>query len=239
MNYLFVVFISIALNFHSFCQDLPPVKDVVPVTNVSYKTEGLELPEPIVVDSSEGFMLVQAKSTGKVKWLVVSSSRVKYVANESTNSLIVSVPQTGTVNIFAVALLDNKLTEFVKTSIEIKGTVNPKPVDPPVDNTKDKNPKTGLHVTFLFDYNNSSAELAAVLNSKNIRDTITNSKSFYKVYDITSSVVKEKKLDSLLQKTGNTLFVIQSNDGNVLYYGAIPNNEKEVIETLNKITKGE
>ena len=208
---------------------IPTVSNPLPTTTLSAKVEGLELPEDITVASSEGFMLVQAKSKGKVKWLVVSQSKVKYVANEETNSLVVAVPQSGTVSIFAVSLVDSKLTEFAKTSITVKGT---KPVDP-VD------PVEGVHVTFLFDFNNSNSELATILNSKSIRDEITKTKSYYKVYDIASPIVKNKKLDTLLEKTGNSLFIVQSSDGTVLHYSAIPKTEKEVLDVLTKITKGE
>jgi hypothetical protein len=218
----------------SFAQiPIPTVSNPLPTTTLSAKVEGLELPEDIIVENSEGFMLVQAKSKGKVKWLVVSQSKVKYVANEETNSLVVAVPQSGTVSIFAVSLVDSKLTEFAKTSITVKGT---KPIDPvkPIVVVKE-----GLHVTFLFDFNNSNSELAAILNSKPIRDEITKTKSYYKVYDIVSPIVKNKKLDTLLEKTGNSLFIVQSSDGTVLHYSEIPKTEKEVLDVLTKITKGE
>jgi hypothetical protein len=214
----------------------PFIGNIVAPVALGSKTEGLELPDEITVDASEGFMLVQAKSKGKVKWLVVSQSKVKYVANEESNSLVVAVPQSGSVNIFAVALVDGKLTEFAKTSISVKNNKpDPvKPIDPDKPNTKEN-----LHITFLFDFNNSNPDLAAVLNSKTIRDEISKSKSYYKVYDINSPIVKSKKLDTLLEKTGNSLFIVQSSDGTVLHYSAIPKTEKEVLDTLTKITKGE
>jgi hypothetical protein len=43
----------------------------------------------------------------------------------------------------------------------------------------------------------------------------------------------------LLEKTGNSLFIVQSSDGTVLHYSEIPKTEKEVLEVLTKITKGE
>lgn len=97
-----------------------------------------------------------------------------------------------------------------------------------------------MHVTFLTDYNESTPDIAAVLNGKDIRDIILKTKSFYKVYDVNSLVVKQKKMDGLLKKlNSNNLFVVQKTDGTVLYYSAIPKTEAEVIKVLNKITKGE
>jgi len=219
-------------------QELLPTNAPLPITGVLNKTDGLELPEPTNVDNTEGFVLVQAKSLGKVKWLVVSSSKVKYVANDDTNSLIVAVPQTGKVNIFAVALLKDKLTEFVQTTISVNeskvddSNVNPKPKPTPAY-------KENLHITFLFDFNDSNTDIASIVNSKSIRDTITSLKSYFKVYDISSNIVKSKKLDSLLKETGNTLFIVQASDGTVLHYSAIPKTENEVLEVIKKITKGE
>ncbi len=227
------------LNLSSFAIDPPPIPQS-PVASISNKVEGLELPDPITVDSNEGFLLVQAKTKGQVKWFVICSNKVKYVANDAANSLIVSVPQSGSINIFAIALVDGKLTEFVRTDVTVKSVkpdpVNPTPIDPEVVPEK---VSEGLHVTFLLDYNESSPDLAAVLNSKEIRDEITKTKSFFKVYDVNSPIVKAKKMDALLKKTGNNLFIVQKGDGTVLYYSAIPKTDKEVLAILGKITKGE
>jgi hypothetical protein len=92
----------------------------------------------------------------------------------------------------------------------------------------------------LTDYNESTPDIAAVLNSKEIRDIVLKTKSFYKVYDVNSLVVKQKKMDTLLKKlSSNNLFVVQKTDGTVLYYSSIPKTEVEVVKILNKITKGE
>lgn len=218
----------------------PPPIPQSPVYSIANKVEGLELPEPITVDSSEGFLVVQAKSKGQVKWFVVGNAKVKYVANDAANSLIVSVPQSGNVNVFAIALIEGKLTDFARTDITVKG-VKPDPVKPdPVDPDVVEKVPEGLHVTFLTDYNQSTTDIAAVLNSKDIRDIILKTKSFYKVYDVNSKVVKDKNMDTLLKKLGsNNLFVVQKTDGTVLYYSAIPKTEAEVVKVLNKITKGE
>lgn len=249
MKFLSSILLSFALAFtcfsaESFVAVEPPPVPQSPIYSVGNKVEGLELPEPVTVDSNEGFMLVQAKAKGQVKWFVLGNSKVKYVANEAANSLIVSVPQSGSINIFAIALNDGKLTDFARTDITVKG-VKPDPVKPdpndPVDPdvTLEKVPE-GLHVTFLTDYNQSTPDIAAVLNSKDIRDIILKTKSFYKVYDVSSKVVKDKNMDTLLKKlNSNNLFVVQKTDGTVLYYSAIPKTEAEVIKVLNKITKGE
>jgi len=251
MKLLSSIFLSFILAFTCFSAETnslvavePPPIPQSPVYSITNKVEGLELPEPITVDSSEGFLVVQAKSKGTVKWFVVGNSKVKYVSNDAGNSLIVSVPQSGSVNVFAIALVDGKLTDFARTDITVKGVkpdpVKPDPTDPVDPDVVIEKVPEGLHVTFLTDYNESTPDIAAVLNSKDIRDIILKTKSFYKVYDVNSLVVKQKKMDTLLKKlSSNNLFVVQKTDGTVLYYSSIPKTEVEVIKVLNKITKGE
>ena len=96
--------------------------------------------------------MYKQKSKGQVKWFVVGNAKVKYVANDAANNLIVSVPQSGSVNVFAIALIEGKLTDFARTDITVKG-VKPDPVKPdpndPVDPdvVLEKVPE-GLHVLF-------------------------------------------------------------------------------------------
>jgi translation elongation factor EF-G len=59
------------------------------------------------------------------------------------------------------------------------------------------------------------------------------------VQDVEVSALKKTGLDTLLEKTGNSLFIVQSSDGTVLHYSAIPKTEKEVLDVLTKITKGD
>lgn len=241
MNILLSCVLPIILAFGDTVNPAPetPAVPKSPIYSVPNKVEGLELPEAITVDPNEGFMMVQAKSKGQVKWFVIGNNKVKFLANDAANNLIVSVPQSGVINIFAIALVDNKLTEFARTDITIKGSnVKPDPVKPLPNVDPEVVPEKvteGLHVTFLLNYNESSPEIAAILNSKEIREIITKTKSFYKVYDINSNIVKEKNMEALLKKTG-TLFIVQKGDGTVLHYSGIPKTEKEVIDVLNKIT---
>ena len=256
MRLIPALFLSLLLIFTTKADERqvvePPAVPKAPIYTVPNKVDGLELPEPLTVDPNEGFMLIQAKAKGTVKWFVIGNNKVKFVANEATNSLIVSVPQSGVVNVFAIALNDGKLTDFARTDISIQGStpVKPDPVkpNPPVNpedpsNTVLERVPEGLHVTFIMDYNQSNPEIAAVLNSKEIRDVIDSTKSYFKVYDINSKIVKEKNMDGLLKRTGSlppyTLFVVQKKDGTVLYYSAIPKTDAEVVKVLNKITKGE
>jgi hypothetical protein len=89
----------------------------------SNKSAAIELPAEIVVNGDEGFVTVEAKCKGKVKWMVVSTDKVRYIENEINNSMIVAVPRTGKVTIFAVGLVDGQLTDFAATRIVVQDKV--------------------------------------------------------------------------------------------------------------------
>jgi hypothetical protein len=100
------------------------------------KVNGLELPKPMVVKPSEGFVVVEARCKGTVKWLLVSEGKVKYLENNSNNSVTVAVPQSGEVAVFAIGLVDSKMTDFAVTTISTE-----KPVVKPKTPPKKKEPE--------------------------------------------------------------------------------------------------
>lgn len=217
---------------------LPKDAPVVPTNNKANKVEGLEIPPDMEVNPDEGFVALQANAKGTVKWLVISQAKVKFLTNDTANTIIISVPQSGQINVFAVALVDNKITDFAKTSIVVKGSKPEPNVDPKPNPNPNVDPKpTGLplHVTFVFDVNENTPDIASVLNSQELRKYVTDNKSFFRVYDLNSDVVKNKKLDTIIPKVGtNNMMVVQESDGNLLYASPIPKTDKEALEVLKK-----
>ena len=236
-----VVLVLITLTGFSFSQSPIPVVPIpVPVINKSAnKVEGLELPLDTEVLSDEGFVSVSAVCKGSVKWLVICQNKIKYIVNDNNNSIVVSVPQNGTISIFAVGLVEAKLTDFAKTIVTVKGllpnpTPNPSPTPNPTPSPIPK-PSTSLHVTFVLDFNESTPEIASVINSQSVRKTITDNKSFIRVYDVTNSIVGEKKLDQVLKQVGgDNMMLVQDSEGKVLYASPIPKSESETLTALKK-----
>ena len=202
---------------------------------------GLELPPDQNVAFDEGFVTVQAKCKGEVKWLVISTNKVKYVTVAQTNSIIISVPpQGGVINVFAVGNVDGKMTEFARTNINIGNAPgpNPGPVNPPNPNPNPPAPVvTKLHLTFLVDMNNTTPEMAKLLNSESLRKGINQKGHWFRLYDIKSDIVAQKKLDGVVQRVGgNNVLIVQGDDGRVLSATTIPATEQEVLAIIQKIT---
>ena len=240
-----ILFVLITLTGFSFSQSPIPVVPIpVPVINKSAnKVEGLELPPDLEVVSDEGFVSVSAVCKGSVKWLVICQNKIKYIVNDNNNSIVVSVPQNGTISIFAVGLVEAKLKDFAKTIVTVKGllpnpTPNPSPTPNPTPSptpSPTPKPSTSLHVTFVLDFNESTPEIASVVNSQSVRKIIIDNKSFIRVYDVTNSIVGEKKLDQVLKQVGgDNMMLVQDSEGKVLYASPIPKSESETLIALKK-----
>ena len=210
------------------------------------KVDGLELPPDYTVAGDEGFVTLQAKTKGSVKWLVISGVKVKYISIPD-NSIIVSVPPTGgLITVFAVAVVDGKLTDFARTNITVTtgppgpNPPNPNPPNPNPPNPNPPNPNppvtTALHVTFFVDLNNTTAEIAGILNSQQLRNAITAKGNFFRYYDIKSPIVAQKKLEGAIQKAGGSfVIIVQRSDGAVIMAEVMPRTEQEVAALLQKV----
>lgn len=222
----------------------PPVATtptVTPIVASGNKVDGIELPEDQTVKNDEGFITLQAKCTGEVKWLVVSAIKIKYFTLPQGNTIVVSIPPSGgLINVFAIGNVNGKLTEFARTNITIGGgTVTPVPKPGPVT----PGPVVGgpFHVTFVADMNNVTNDLGIILNSQKVREAITSKNAFYRLYDASSPVLKEKGLDKVVAKWGGIpIMIVQDNGGAVKGQPTrIPKTEAEVLTYLNSVLGGQ
>lgn len=117
MRYFFCAIMVVLLGSLSLGQNQESSSVKIDTNN---KVLNLELPPNQEVKPDEGFVLIKAECKGIVKWLVISQKPVKYIANEQNNTLIVGVPHSGSVTVFAVGLCENKMTEFAKTVVSVK-----------------------------------------------------------------------------------------------------------------------
>lgn len=214
---------------------------------------GLELPPDQTVPADEGFVTLQAKTKGEVNWLVLcvtGNVKVKYVTIPGSNSIIVSVPPVpGTIiSVFAVGLVDGKMTPFVRSNIAVGGApVPPGPVPPPNPNPNPNPPPPNpnpvplkaLHVTFVVDLNKTTPALAQILNNPTLRKGVTDRGNFFRLYDMNSPVIVQKKLDGVVQRAGGSaVLIIQREDGFVLYAKPVPATEAEILAEIAKVQGG-
>jgi hypothetical protein len=211
-----------------------------PVGASSNKTDGLELPPDQTVKFDEGFVTLQATCKGSVKWLVISATKIKYFTLPTNNTIIISIPpQGGLITVFAVGLVDGKLTDFARTSIGVTGGNSPvTPPNPP--NPPNPPPTANMHVTFVVDLNATNPALAQILNSQKIREVITTRNAYYRLYDANSSVLKDKGLDKVTAAGGGPpIIIVQNTNGNVVSTSKMPGTENEVLQYLTKVLGGQ
>jgi len=97
-----------------------PAQKTLPV-NQPNKVEGLELPETIVVSTTNDFTRIVAKTNGSVKWLVISDPKIQYLEEKDGKAIILgTLPPDAQVTIFAIANVNGKLTDFACTKTFVK-----------------------------------------------------------------------------------------------------------------------
>lgn len=230
----FVLLLGLALPSFSQVPTTTPVLE--PLGASSNKATGIELPSDQTVKFDEGFVTLAAVCKGDVKWLVISATKIKYFTLPTNNTIIISIPpQGGLITVFAVGLVDGKLTDFAKTSITVTGGATP--INPPVPTPT---PTANMHVTFVVDLNNTTPALGQILNSQKIKEAITTRSAYYRLYDAQSSVLKEKGLDKVIASGGGPpVIIVQAANGHVVGVTKIPGTENEVIQYLSKTLGGQ
>jgi len=211
----------------------PPAAQA-PKANTANKADGISLPPDATVRSDEGFVSIQAECKGDVKFLVISSVKVKYITNG--NTVIVSIPCTGgVITVFAIGNVGGKMTDFVSTNIQISSASAPPGPAPPGPNPPGPAAKGPFHVTFVLDLNNTTPQVAQLLNNPNLRKSVTDAGHFFRIYDKSSPVVAQRGLDKVMQQVGgNNAMIVQTDQGAVVSATPIPASEAEVMGILRK-----
>lgn len=203
------------------------------------KVPGLELPPDQEVSSDEGFVLIQAQAKGEVKFLVLSTVKVKY--SVSGNAAVVAVPpKPGTVvQVFAVSNTDNKLSDFAVTLLTVKGSV-PTPEPTPVPTPTPKPPVISgrVHVSVIEDVQARTPDTAALLTSPTLFPGIRNLNMIPRLYDVRDPQLQTLKLAPAYQGLPLPVMVLQTDDGKVVPGGKalpLPKTEAEFLNTLKTL----
>lgn len=208
------------------------------------KVDGLELPADMDVSYDEGYVIVQAKCKGAVKWLVIGSAKIKY--HVDNNDLIVSIPPSGgTINIYAVGLVDSKQTDFARTIISIQSplpdpNVNPTPVPVPPKPVKVLPKDTKLLIIAILDLDKVTPEVAKVLNDSKMRQKVASDGHDLQIFDTKDPLTKQKNLLKAYEDNGSvpTLLFMTPKDGKVHNTISLPKTADEVLAVLSKLLGG-
>ncbi len=213
-------------------------QDVPNVTN--NKVDGLELPADLTVDYNDGYINVEAKTTGdQVDWIVLSDIKIKY-EKKNDKALTIGLPKIETsIIVYAISNPATKLAH-VKMVITIKGPAPPSVTTPPVTTppvtTPSAQPINKLHVTFIIDTSKVTEEQAQILNSPTLRKSLLDNGHVLRILDFKSPQLAAKKLDGFVKNEGGPpVLIIQTVDGVVKYSKTTPKAEAEILLQINSI----
>lgn len=217
------------------------------------KVAGLELsPANPKVKAEEGYLLIEAKTTGEVvKWIVVGSAPTKY--NTLGKSIVVSLPhEGGFIHVYAYTSLDGKPTDAAITKVEIQG-INPKPgptpgpspgpipppnPSPPVPTDWATGP---LNVIVIDDNANRSKYpyMAQIMTNTGLRDSIQKGGHRFVALNITDPAIDTFKLRPHLATAGGPpALLIMNGKGFVGAKVPCPQTPNDVVLIVNKAIAG-
>ena len=185
------------------------------------KTDGLEISAGKKIDPSTKILKIEAKTQGLAKWFVTSTGISKFIIDEKTNTIEITLPESGKICVAACAILENKTTPFVHSIFEIE-----KPLVKPV-NTPQK-----TKVFMYFNYSELTSEQLKIINNQYVDSSIN-----YNCLDIKAAVKGGDKHKKILEENGfKPLMIIESGDGALKWFGPVPNTEKEVLQIIRHNT---
>lgn len=205
MKKLLGIFIFTAMASLAYCQN---------------KVADLELPANMVVEASKKTITIDGKCQGIIKWLVTSDIQTKYTVNENKNSVVISLPENGSINVVAIGIVNGKATEFAITNIKVKGEDKKLPL------VEKKQPSI-----FVFtDIKNISQE------KLNLFDTLYQNKNInFVLNDLSSPLLLQTKYNDIYQSLNQkSLLLVEDGTGKITYAQPLPQDIQSILEILKQ-----
>lgn len=161
-TFIAALIIAACLALSGYADDTPPST-----------VDGLSITASQTVVAKEGFVVLEAKCTGTVSWLVVSASPVKYLISDPDKHIVVAVPETGVVSVFCIGLVDGKQTPFARSDITVQE--GPAPPPPAAQPTVSPVPAgTRIYITIVDDKDplKRSKDIPALLKSVKVQQLL-------------------------------------------------------------------
>lgn len=210
------------------------------------KVDGIELPADQTVDPNGGFVTIEAKTDGDVKWLVLGTVPVKYTV--FGRLVVVGTPPGATIQVYAVTALvqEEKAvpSDFARTIITVSGN---KPVDPNIEPGPgpgpgpDPEPITSgkFHVTIVEDPLKRTPLIASIIQSPALRDTIRKWEYPFRVYNVRDEDIDRSKLRKYITDAGVLpVLVVQDETGRVVGGKShpLPASIADVLNLIKQLT---
>jgi hypothetical protein len=177
------------------------------------KVDGLELTTPQEVLLNSKNLIIQAKSEGQIKWLVISNKPVKYEEDVTKKQILFkSIDNIENINVFAIANTNGKLSEFANTKITVKPTKE-------ITSSKKSN------ITLFVNYKTLTPQQNEIINIPYTDTSGTYSDIQFKVLDI-SNLSEDR-----LKNYPNGLMIAKNKDKMDVYFGNLPQDVK-IFKTI-------
>ncbi len=208
---------------------------------------GPTLPPDQEVSPSEGFLTLEAKTPkpSEVRFLVVGSEKIKYVS--FGNTLILGIPPTpgAQITIFAISLVDGKLSDFSQSTITVKGQLPQPPPGPgpspgPGPTPQPQPPPSTfgkLFVTIVEDPQARTPALATLLGSQTLRTALQAYGHSFHLFDSRDPRVAQLRLNQAF--TQLPALILQDKSGKVVPSGKalpIPSTEQEFLTLIKQVS---
>lgn len=222
----------------TFAATPPPTPAELPVVATSPSVDGLTLPADMTVSTDEGFVIIEAQTKGEVRWLVLGTDTKVKFAFEGKRAFVGIPAKETTLAVYAVALVDGKLTDFARTLIFVKGGTVPNPGPAPNPNpTPNPNPVPApmkIFMTVVVDVNTITPAQARVINDPGVKKYIDDKGHKKFLYDSKSDLLKSKGFEPIVAKVGVPSVVFQDQNGKVLDSIPLPADPAALLKAIKK-----
>jgi len=177
------------------------------------KVDGLELPTHQEVLLNSKNLIIQAKSEGQIKWLVISNKPVKYEEDVTKKQILFkSIDNIENINVFAIANINGKLSDFANTKITVKSS-------------KETPSSKKLNITLFVNYKTLTPQQNEIINIPYTDTSGTYSDIQFKVLDISNLSDEKAKMYP------NGLMVAKDKNKMDVYFGNLPQDVK-IFKTI-------
>jgi hypothetical protein len=204
-------------------------------------------PQDPKIRADEGFLLIEAKTTGKlVRWIVLGDTKVKYAVLDK--SVVVSIPATGgTISVYAYTALGDEPSPPALTQITVEPVAPPPNPSPPPSPTPPTPPApatwaTGALNVIVVDDSRQRTKfpyMAGILSSRPLRDSITKAGHRFVTLDINDPAIDQFKLrPHVLVAGGPPALLIENSQGFVGVQVPCPQTPNDIVALVNKTISG-